>query len=79
MKYYHNSLLESLRNLKAKLPLVPINLAKFAMEEIPVGEDSRLTNIPLKDSGIRQDFHGQRSEDRGQKTEDRRQKTKNRC
>jgi voltage-gated potassium channel len=27
------------------------------MEEFPVGENSRLTNIPLKDSGIRQDFN----------------------
>lgn len=27
------------------------------MEEIPVSEKSRLTNIPLKDSGIRQDFN----------------------
>ena len=27
------------------------------MEEIPVSENSRLTNIPLKDSGIRQDFN----------------------
>ena len=27
------------------------------MEEIPVGENSRLTNVPLKDSGIRQDFN----------------------
>lgn len=27
------------------------------MEEIPVSENSRLTNVPLKDSGIRQDFN----------------------
>jgi len=27
------------------------------MEEIPVSEDSALTNIPLKDSGIRQDYN----------------------
>jgi len=27
------------------------------MEEIPVSKNSRLTNIPLKDSGIRQDFN----------------------
>jgi len=27
------------------------------MEEIPVSENSRLTNIPLNDSGIRQDFN----------------------
>jgi len=27
------------------------------MEEIPVSENSELTNIPLKDSGIRQDFN----------------------
>jgi len=27
------------------------------LEEVPVSEKSRLTNIPLKDSGIRQDFN----------------------